>query len=307
MQVVNRPPFVLIVKKPITVNVINYRYFGAYVFLPKELLFQVADDFKEKLPPNYYLATNTSEPFVFITSEWFLRLLRMCYAVMIWPSVADTCRLNDNIAVYSLVDPVVNLICSNIDLWIIELMERGSIKSQAWFEQNLSPDQNLEFGDWDFVTEEIDAVTPDIIEKNNFRPIIEHVRKNRCFEDFSYIQSRQKIDFYRKWYHTRTKHSERPKDGNIIDLLNSDTSLEEAAETVSYVDTAEYIISQQFVNDFLAILSDKDRDILELRMEHYSYEDIAKKLGYRNHSGVIKRIKKIGEAYEFFSGCDLGF
>ena len=29
----------------------------------------------------------------------------------------------------------------------------------------------------------------------------------RCFEDFDYRKSRQKIDFYRKWYHTRTKIS----------------------------------------------------------------------------------------------------
>lgn len=29
----------------------------------------------------------------------------------------------------------------------------------------------------------------------------------RCFEDFDYRKSRQKIDFYRKWYHTRAKIS----------------------------------------------------------------------------------------------------
>ena len=29
--------------------------------------------------------------------------------------------------------------------------------------------------------------------------------------------------------------------------------------------------------------------------------------GYKNHSGVLKRIRKIGEAYEAYTGVDYGF
>ena len=45
----------------------------------------------------------------------------------------------------------------------------------------------------------------------------------------------------------------------------------------------------------------------QLRMREYSLDEIAKKLGYQNHSGVLKRINKIGLAYEAWSGKDLGF
>ena len=31
------------------------------------------------------------------------------------------------------------------------------------------------------------------------------------------------------------------------------------------------------------------------------------KLGYKNHSGVLKRIRKIGQAYEAYTGVDYGF
>ena len=36
-------------------------------------------------------------------------------------------------------------------------------------------------------------------------------------------------------------------------------------------------------------------------------EEIAEKLGYKNHSGVLKRIRKIGQAYEAYTGVDYGF
>ena len=47
--------------------------------------------------------------------------------------------------------------------------------------------------------------------------------------------------------------------------------------------------------------------ILELRMSGDTLEDIAEKLGYKNHSGVLKRIRKIGQAYEAYAGVDYGF
>lgn len=47
--------------------------------------------------------------------------------------------------------------------------------------------------------------------------------------------------------------------------------------------------------------------ILELRMSGDTLEEIAENLGYKNHSGVLKRIRKIGQAYEAYAGVDYGF
>ena len=42
-------------------------------------------------------------------------------------------------------------------------------------------------------------------------------------------------------------------------------------------------------------------------LQKKTYEEIASEVGYKTHSAVLKRIKKIGEEYQKFSGDDLGF
>ena len=69
----------------------------------------------------------------------------------------------------------------------------------------------------------------------------------------------------------------------------------------------ETAVAQALVDQFKATLSEKDMQILELRMSGDTLEDIAEKLGYKNHSGVLKRIRKIGQAYEAYAGVDYGF
>jgi len=45
-------------------------------------------------------------------------------------------------------------------------------------------------------------------------------------------------------------------------------------------------------------ITDKDREILKLRMEGYTEQEIADKGGYKTASAVHKRIAKIADAYE---------
>ena len=54
-------------------------------------------------------------------------------------------------------------------------------------------------------------------------------------------------------------------------------------------------------------LDEKDRAILQMRQKGETLEEIEEKLGYQNHSGILKRIRKIGQAYEAFTGEDYGF
>ena len=69
-------------------------------------------------------------------------------------------------------------------------------------------------------------------------------------------------------------------------------------------DMREAVESQILVDQFKATLSEKDLAILELRMQGRTLEEVAKALGYQNHSGVLKRLRKIGQAYEAFTGED---
>ena len=47
-------------------------------------------------------------------------------------------------------------------------------------------------------------------------------------------------------------------------------------------------------------LTDKDREILQLRMQGHTEKEIAEKVGYQTASAVHKRIAHIANAYEDF-------
>ena len=145
-----------------------------------------------------------------------------------------------------------------------------------------------------------------IMAKHNLHTVIEAAKEFRCFEDFDFRNSRQKTNFYRKWYHTRTKHQmisiEKFKE-NYAESHNG----QEWDEPDSSQDAEENITSEILVEQFKATLTEKDMAILEMRTEGDTLEEIAQKLGYKNHSGVLKRIRKIGLDYEKFTGEDYSF
>lgn len=47
-------------------------------------------------------------------------------------------------------------------------------------------------------------------------------------------------------------------------------------------------------------ITDKDREILKLRMDGYTEQEIADKVGYKNANVVHKQIAKIASVYENF-------
>ena len=61
------------------------------------------------------------------------------------------------------------------------------------------------------------------------------------------------------------------------------------------------------VGQFMRTLSETDRQILYLRMQKRPFAEIAQRLGFKTHSAVLKRVRKIGKAYERYVGEDYGF
>ena len=139
-----------------------------------------------------------------------------------------------------------------------------------------------------------------VIDKNQYQPIINAVWQNRCMEDYAAASTRARNDFERKWHHTRSSKSQILLDEYLEE--ENDQSVE-----VLFNPTEEQAISQFHVAAFLATLSSKDKQILSLRNNGYTYGEIADKLGYKTHSGPLKRINAIGRAYEEFSGDFMGF
>ena len=125
------------------------------------------------------------------------------------------------------------------------------------------------------------------------------IKEMPCDEDFEPWDTNVRKDFLRKWYHTRSKKvqtvslealMEDEEDGSIFYIPDATQNVE------------AYVIAKDFVERFLATLSEKDRQIVELRQDGYSYVEIADKLGYKNHSGVIKRIEAIKKKFKEYRG-----
>ncbi len=145
-----------------------------------------------------------------------------------------------------------------------------------------------------------------VFRKNSFRfvpywqPMIDEIWKNRQMEDYSERKSTYKRDFINKWYCSWNKKKspifldEAIKSGEEIseELLVQLPSPREDFETK--------ILSRLRVYAFTAKLSEKDRDILQMRMDGRTLEQIAKFAGYKTPSAIYKRIQKIATAYEDF-------
>ena len=131
----------------------------------------------------------------------------------------------------------------------------------------------------------------------------EVVQQHRCFEDYDRRHSRVKIDFWRRWYHTRTKHP-------IVASVDTFRTLGVdpiALQSNTANEFEDEVWSSYEVERFMQRLSETDRQILNLRMQKRPFAEIAQRLGFKTHSAVLKRIRKIGKAYERFIGEDLGF
>lgn len=152
----------------------------------------------------------------------------------------------------------------------------------------------------------LQTIVPIAMERYNMHATIEVAKEFRCFEDFDYRSSRQKTDFFRKWYHTRTEHPQISLEGFQEDYKESHDGQEWDVPDET-TDVELYTTAKIQVDQFMATLSEKDKQILQLRMEGRTLEEIAGKIGYQNHSGVLKRIRKIGQLYEKFADVDYGF
>ena len=151
------------------------------------------------------------------------------------------------------------------------------------------------------------TAAPYVLDRDNQRLVLETAKAFPCEEDFDLEKShnRRLQNFRREWYHRRTKHPD-VYYGVIVENTNfshHDKMMSLAAEN----DTEEEVVASQHGKAFYNTLSPLDQKIIYLRGKGKTLEQIAKKVGFATHSAVLKRIRRIGKAYELWSGEDLGF
>ena len=137
--------------------------------------------------------------------------------------------------------------------------------------------------------------------------IIKIANEMPCEEDFDFrrFENKRRANWRRSWYHMRTKHPTAFYDEIIRSPGSSDYQL--LISSTSDISPEQIAIDREEGERFFRTLSLIDRKIILLRNQGYTLEETAKMVGFATHSAVLKRIRKIGKAYERFSGEDLGF
>lgn len=138
-------------------------------------------------------------------------------------------------------------------------------------------------------------LTDIIVEEENWQPTIDAAWEMRSPEDYDDKFSTVKNDFLRKRHHSRSakpislEEMMEDEDGDIFGVADPAAEFEQT------------VLSEMQIASFAADnLTDKDREILQLRMQGHTEKEIAEKVGYQTASAVHKRIAHIANAYEDF-------
>ena len=276
----------------------NAEYIPAYLFLPAAILDRCPQELQ--LPRTVRSYFHDRSVISVVESDLFTELIVDGFAHLVWPYLGVPGYMEN----YSGYDPVW-IMAHGAAFWVQELTDEGVIPTVETLMQNGQNHILACPSEWE-VSFYLEQTVPIAMGKNNLDAVVDTVKEMRCPEDYDTRRSNAKKDFYRKWYHTRTKHAE-----FSLDAWNETRWKQYETQGIDIPDTTEdmegAVITQVDAEQFLDQLSEKDKQILQLRLEGRTLEEIAERLEYRNHSGVLKRIRKIGEAYQRYAGADLGF
>lgn len=127
-------------------------------------------------------------------------------------------------------------------------------------------------------------------------PVILGVSKEiGAHEDFANIANTNfnKVDFNRQWDHTRTRVGEMESLDQIEDF---EYKTPESATEFSDEDPQAHLEMVETIKEFYEFLGDEtDIKIFKLYADGYTQKQIAEHLGFKTHSAVGKRLKKINE------------
>lgn len=118
-------------------------------------------------------------------------------------------------------------------------------------------------------------------------------------EDFSAELSADKINFHKKWTHSDTKLG---APLFFCELSENEATDIEGARNFFGSNPGMEIKYNFFRDEYAKTLDGIDKEIYYLSEQGYKQKEIAKKLGYKNHSAVSKRMKKINKNFKKFLG-----
>ena len=279
----------------------NIEFLTAFYIIPEQIVKNVCPQLL-CISRNIYDLFHHPEQIELIESDYFELAIIDIYAYLVWPYLG----ISPYMEIYSGYDPIWKF-AHAAPLWIETMIEDGIILSFTDAFRMYAYDKSFRF-------ESKSAYEMDIIlkytvmatvQKNNLGPLIECVKKNRCWEDFDARDSKQKTDFFRKWYHSRTAHPMISLEQYQEDYAERNNGKE--FDIPDGTDVEDEAVTQELIDSFMKELTEKQKQILNLRLEGRTYEEIAERVGYKTHSAVVKQMDKIGQKFETFAEVDYGF
>ena len=127
-------------------------------------------------------------------------------------------------------------------------------------------------------------------ETGQLRAIMDAIKSHRVEDDFSARWSYAREDFERKLYRKRNKISVR---------------FVEMADTIPVQSPETEVEGRIVTADFMALLNTREREIVVLLSSGLTnLTDVAKELGYANHSPISKKLAKIRRQAEKYFGAN---
>lgn len=263
-----------------------------FYILPKKLLQSITPHFVD-MPRHPYYIMQSEHWRGILTSDDFTLKVTDIVAFLIWPYFG----VKSWMEAYSGYDPIW-ILAHTTHMWADALND--AVK--ATVADIFSMPRHLEMP-WKTEKETNELFYYMSIWANkdyNLSAIREVVLKYRCIEDFDERKSNAKIDFYRKWYHTRVewgkplsldelaenRKSHHMDDLHGINVIDRRASFE--------VDACTRMDLQAFMNTLKSI----DKRIMQLRLDEYTLQEIADAVGLKTHSAVKKRLDQIGRKYK---------
>jgi len=243
-----------------------------FYLLPEEV---VARTELTDFPREPYTALDDPDWRKVYESDYFQLALSDTWAWLVW----DYLDVRGGMEQYSGYDPFWRL-AHTYSLWMQVFRSMG-LTAERYF-ANIAPGDQMAYLPYEEAADMIRIMVGHYIASTNFRLWHDVVKEHRAHEDYDSRRSSVKMDFHRQWYHSRAKVK-------VLDFIQVDEP--------SYY-PYDGIDSRLDVERFTSRLDDKNQKIVKLLLAGYTQVEIAQKLGFANHSGVNKRIKKIGAEFK---------
>lgn len=262
----------------------NIRFLPLMFFLPEELIVRCPT--LMRLPRNLHIILSSQKLLDIVESDQFLDGIFNAASLLTFPHFGFKGWKED----YTGYHPAW-ILSGAVATWAYMLDTVVGVNMSALLE--IPYTQEIPFMPQEFVTRCMKMIVEKVIKDGNLQPVLDAVREMPCDEDFERRNSNVRRDFIRKWYHTRAKGVQtvsleecmEDEDGHIHELEDTAAAFE------------DNVIAEDFCERFEATLSGRDMEILAMRVEGFTLDEIARALGYKNHSGVQKRMTAIKKRF----------